>query len=318
MLAMTFEQGRVGLSDRPVPQPGPGEALLRVRKAGICATDLEITQGYMGFAGIMGHEFVAEVADGPQRWIGKRVVGEINCPCRSCAFCSGGMENHCPDRTVLGIVGRDGVFAEYAALPVACLHEVPDAVSDRQAVFVEPLAAAFQIRKQVPLQAGREVVVLGDGRLGQLIARVLARRLPEVTLVGKHPAKLSRAQQDRIRPVNLDRFDPTPASRLVVDATGSPAGFALAIRAAGPRGTIVLKSTTALGAEVNLAPLVINEITVVGSRCGPFPDAIAALRDRQVQVEDLISLELPLSAGPDALAAADDPRNVKVLLDVAS
>jgi threonine dehydrogenase-like Zn-dependent dehydrogenase len=315
---MTFQDGRVELIDRPVPAPGPDEALLRIRKAGICATDLEITKGYMGFAGIMGHEFVAEVADGPDTWIGKRVVGEINCPCRHCAFCSAGMANHCPDRTVLGIVGRDGVFAEYAALPVECLHEVPEAVSDRQAVFVEPLAAAFEILKQVPLQAGREVVVLGDGRLGQLVARVLASRLPEVVLVGKHPAKLSRAQQDRIRPVCLEQFDPPRASRLVVDATGSPAGFALAMRAAGPRGTIVLKSTTALGAEVNLAPLVVDEITVVGSRCGPFPDAIAALATGAVQVADLISRQMPLASGLDALAAAEDPQTVKVLLDVAS
>jgi len=313
MLALVFDGACRLRADWPEPKPGPGEALVAVRLAGVCRTDLEIVKGYLGFRGVLGHEFVGTVLEGPPAWAGKRVVGEINAPCGRCDLCGRGLTTHCRNRTVLGIAGRDGVFAERVALPVASLHAVPDAVPDRDAVFVEPLAAAFQVPRQVPFASGDEVVIFGDGRLAQLVARVLCTLPVRILLVGKHDGKLRLAE--RFVPVaRLDDWRPAARADIVVDCTGRPEGFELAMRAVRPRGTIVLKSTFAAEGGMNLAPLVIHEVTVVGSRCGPFPEALAALERRTVQVADLVSATYPLARAEEAMAAAADGRSVKVLI----
>lgn len=334
MLALVFDEEPALRNDHPRPTPAEGQALLAVRSAGICTTDLQILAGYMsdegfllrpsdyagqageGFRGVMGHEFVATVAAGAKDRTGKRVVAEINCPCGRCDMCGRGLPKHCPNRTVLGIDGRDGVFAEYVAVPVANLHELPDSISDDQAVFVEPLAAAFQILHQVEIRRSDSVVVLGDGRLGQLIARVLKGRSDRLLMVGRHEGKLNLAQEQGIEAAKVEKLSPSAASDVVIDATGRAAGFDLAMRMARPTGTIVLKSTLAGPAAMNLAPLVINEVTVVGSRCGPFPEAIAALAAGEIEVSDLITARFPLQRGLDALAAAASGENIKVIIDV--
>ncbi len=316
MLALVFD-GKVALrSDYPDPTPARDEALVGVRVAGVCSTDLEVMKGYMGYTGVMGHEFVGQVLAGPERLRGKRVVCEINCPCGKCDMCTGGLSNHCRDRTVVGIAGRDGAFAEMIAVPSANLHVVPDGVSDDQAVFVEPLAAAFQVTRQVTFQRHDRVVVLGDGRLGQLVARVLRPMLDKLVMVGTHPAKLEAAEKHGIETITAQRFAAKQAADVVIEATGSPAGIELAMRAVRPRGTIVLKSTVAAGEAVNLSPLVVNEVTVIGSRCGPFGDALTALAAGEVDVYGLISQRFPLSRGAEALAAAERADNIKVLIDV--
>lgn len=316
MRALVYD-GRVRLrEDWPAPQAGRDEALVAVHKAGICATDLEVARGYMGFRGVMGHEFVGEVVAGPRRWKGKRVVGEINCVCGRCRMCRGGLANHCLRRTVLGISGRDGCFAEMLAVPLRNLHEVPDGVSDEETTFVEPLAAALQIVRQVKLGARDSVVVLGDGRLGQLIVRVLkGRKLGKLVMVGRHAGKLEAAEKQGVQTAQAADFVPALDADVVVDATGDSLGLELAMRTVRPRGTIVLKSTFAKAEGINLSPLVVNEVTVMGSRCGPFADAIAALAAREVDVATLISAEFPLSEGVAALAAAGDGDKFKVLLD---
>jgi threonine dehydrogenase-like Zn-dependent dehydrogenase len=316
MLAMCFDGDVVMRTDYPKPRCAHGDVLVEVCKAGICSTDLEVAKGYMGFGGVMGHEFVGRAVGGSRQWAGKRVVAEINCICGKCDMCKSGLANHCRNRTVLGIDGRDGCFAEYVTVPARNCHEVPESVSDSEAVFIEPLAAAFQLTRQVkPAQSDR-VVVLGDGRLAQLVVRVLRLRLRRTLMVGRHPAKLEAAEKQGVQTVLEGDFVPAKAADVVVDATGSASGFELAMRTVRPRGTIVLKSTFAAAGGLNLAPLVIDEITVVGSRCGPFPEAIAALARREVDVAALISAEFPLADGPAALAAAGNGNNIKVLLDV--
>ena len=323
MLALVYD-GKVELrTDYPTPKPARGEVLVAVRMAGICRTDLEILKGYMGaFCGVMGHEFVGTVVEGPGRWKSKRVVAEINCICQQCDMCRSGLSNHCRSRTVLGIDGRDGVFAEYVAVPARNLHEVPANVSDAEAVFVEPLAAAIQVLRQVEIGSSTRVIVLGDGRLGQLVGRVVKSRTARLLLVGRHAGRLEAAEKQGIRAALADQFVPDGTADVVVDATGTPAGFQLAMQAVRPRGTIVLKSTFAGRESFDLAPLVIDEIIVVGSRCGPFDEAIRWLAAkeqsaRHVDVSALISRRLPLRDGLAALESAGDPKNLKVLLDVA-
>jgi threonine dehydrogenase-like Zn-dependent dehydrogenase len=315
MRALVYDGSPRLVHDRPDPTAAAGEVLIRVRLAGVCSTDLEICRGYMGFTGVMGHEFVGEVLRGPDPWPGKRVVGEINCPCGRCPRCRANLGNHCPHRSVLGIAGRDGVLAELTCLPADNLHEVPDNVPDDAAVYVEPLAAGFQVARQVDLGPATRVVVLGDGRLAQLTARALRLSAPDLLLVSKHPAKRQRADDAGIATVNLPDYRPDRSADVVVEATGSPAGLALAMRAVRPRGVIVLKSTTAAGAELNLAPLVVDEITVVGSRCGPFDRALHALAGGEVRVADLTSETFPLSRAEEALGAARRPDTLKVLVD---
>jgi alcohol dehydrogenase len=269
MLALVFN-GSLSLDPRrPEPALADGNTLLRVRQAGICATDLEITKGYMGYRGILGHEFVAEVVESPERSLLKqRVVGEINIVCGRCDLCVAGLASHCRNRSVLGILNHDGAFADYLRLPAANLHILPDSIDDDQAVFIEPLAAAFQVLKQVKLDGRRWVTVLGDGRLGLLVAQVLQTVGCPVRVIGKHPDKLALCERWSIRSRPLADIVPRHDQDVVVDCTGSAEGFELAMQMVRPRGTIVLKSTVATARPLNLAPLVIDEITVIGSRCG--------------------------------------------------
>jgi threonine dehydrogenase-like Zn-dependent dehydrogenase len=299
--------------DHARPQASAGMAVVRVGVAGICNTDLELVKGYMGFRGVLGHEFVGTVADGPTEWCGRRTVGEINFACGHCALCARGLQRHCPTRRVMGILNADGAFAEYVAVPVANLHRVPDGVDDECAVFTEPLAAAFEILDQVPLQPGTDCVVLGDGKLGLLVAQVLFQAGARVLAVGKHDDKLAILRRRGIETVLMSEWRQTPAT-VVVEATGSPAGLSAAIAATRPRGTLVLKSTVAAAAQLNLAPLVINEITMVGSRCGRFTPALDALQTGSIDAASLISARLPLSDGVEGLRRAAMPGTLKVLL----
>ena len=293
----------------------PGEALVRVRLAGVCATDLELVKGYMGFAGTLGHEWIGEVEvceDG--RLIGQRVVGDINCPCGTCATCVAGRPTHCPTRTVLGIVGRDGAFAEYLSLPAANLHRVPDSVSDEAAVFVEPLAAACEILEQVQVRPSMRVLVLGTGRLGQLCARVLALTGADVAAIGRNPATLALLPRG-IRPVALADAQAEGGADIVVDCTGNPDGIGLASSLLRPRGTLVLKTTVHDVGRIEPNRWVIDEITVVGSRCGPFEPALRLLASEAVDPRPLITARYALRDGVRAIERATAPGVVKVLIE---
>jgi threonine dehydrogenase-like Zn-dependent dehydrogenase len=300
--------------DIAAPAPAADEALVRVLRAGICNTDLELARGYMGFRGIPGHEFVGRVEAAPDPALaGRRVVGEINAACGACLQCRRGFQTHCERRTVLGILGRDGSHAEFLVLPARNLHVVPDEITDDEAVFVEPLAAAFEVLQQVLLPADGRCAVLGDGKLGLLVVQVLRSAGLDVLLVGKHAAKLRLAEAWGARTALADGGLGEPFG-LVVECTGSPAGFGRAVTLTRPRGTLVLKSTYAGRANVDLAPIVVNEISVVGSRCGPFPAALEALAGGRVQVGPLISARFSLAHAKEAYTRAGQPGTLKVLL----
>ena len=332
MRALTYHNNTLTLEKNyPRPDLQPGEALIRVLLAGICNTDLEITRGYLAFQGVLGHEFVGIVenvhegpgASRPIYLIGKRVVGEINAACRrsDCLYCSQNMPTHCPDRTTLGILNRDGAFAEYLTLPVENLHIVPDNVSDEEAVFVEPLAANFEILEQVHLKPTCSVVILGDGKMGQLAAQVLPLSGCEVMMVGKHEEKLALAAKHGVRTFVLDdpqsfRLENRRRVDLVVECSGSAQGLELALRLVRPRGTIVLKSTIAAQSTLHLAPIVIDEIRLQGSRCGPFVPALRALSQRRVDVLPLISARYSLDEGLEAFEQAGKKGMLKVLVQV--
>ena len=295
---------------RPNDKP---RALIKVHLAGICSTDLQIFKGYMGFTGVPGHEFVGSVMEGPRDLVGKRVVGEINFGCGQCEACRRDLSRHCPNRSVMGILNADGAFAEYLAAPVENLHPVPDSIDDEQAVFVEPLAAAFEILTQIQLNPGDEVLVLGDGKLGNLCAQALRLSGAKITALGKHPDKLALIKKAGVRTILLNDWQ----SRLfdvVVEATGAPSGLELALGAVRPRGTLILKSTIAGNHQVSLAPIVINEINVIGSRCGPFPDALNALAARQISVAPLVEKIYSLDDGVAAMAHAAERGARKILL----
>ncbi|MDB5322371.1 MAG: alcohol dehydrogenase [Phycisphaerales bacterium] len=316
MRALIFDNGLSLDAKRPEPRREEGDCLIKVRQAGICATDLEITRGYMGFKGILGHEFVGEVVESPgaRQWIGKRVVGEINVVCGRCDLCLSGLSNHCRNRTVLGISKRDGAFADFVRLPAINLHEVPPAVEDEAAVFVEPLAAAFQVLKQVKLDGKKWVTVLGDGRLGLLCAQVLRNAGCPVRVIGRHPEKMRLCDQWGIRSRAAADITPRHDQEVVVDCTGSASGLEMAMQLVRPRGTIVLKSTVADGKALNLAPIVIDEINVVGSRCGPFREAIKALTEKSVDVTSMIHRRMKLDQGLEAMELAAKPGVLKVIL----
>lgn len=297
----------------PTPHIDADTALIRMGLAGICSTDLQIFRGYMDFRGVPGHELVGEVCAGPPDLIGTRVVSEINFACGHCPACRQGLGRHCPARRVMGILNADRSFAEYVATPVAQLHSVPDTVTNEEAVFVEPLAAAFEILAQVHLQPTDEVLVLGDGKLGMLCAQVLHSTGVHVSVIGKYPRKLQLLQRLGIRTEFLTDWHPSPAD-VVVEATGSHEGLQRALKVVRPRGTVVLKSTVAADHTLSLAPLVINEITVVGSRCGPFPPALNALAQKHVIVTPLIDHIYPLADGSAAVAHATRPGTLKILL----
>ena len=301
--------------DLPTPEPGPGEALIRLRLAGICATDLEMVRGYYPFTGVPGHEFVGEVVAAPDapQWVGRRVVGEINITCGTCRFCRTGMPTHCENRTVLGILGHDGVFAEYLTLPIANLHPVPTAVPDEMAVFTEPLAAALEIQQQVHVQPTDRVLVVGVGRLGQLIAWTLSLTGAEVSAVVRRERQRELLAPYGVRPLTADQVPPRSMD-IVVEATGNPEGLALAKQTLRPRGTLVLKSTYAGETALNLAPFVVDEVTVVGSRCGPFAPALRHLEQGRIDPRPLIEARYPLAEGLAAFEHAARPGVFKVLL----
>lgn len=301
------------------PEPGPAhEALVSVRLAGVCATDLEIAQGYMDFRGIMGHEWVGEVLEAPDAaWVGRRVVGEINAACGTCETCARGLPTHCPHRTVTGIVGRDGAFAERLRVPLGNLHEVPPHVPDEAAVFTEPLAAACEVAEQVHVRPTDSVVVLGAGRLGQLVARVLALTGARVTAVSRRAEPLDFLPPGVARATlgDLPRDVRGPRADVVVDCTGSPGGVALAKDLVRPRGVVVLKTTTRAKQGPALTGWVLDEVRVVGSRCGPFAPALRLLASGAVDPRPLITARLPLAQAREALALAGTPAQMKVLID---
>jgi threonine dehydrogenase-like Zn-dependent dehydrogenase len=299
---------------RPAPTPAAGEVLVRVIRAGVCETDLQLIKGYMGFRGVLGHEFVGVADSGPLA--GRRVVGEINCACWSCETCRKGLPTHCPNRTVLGILNHDGAFADLIAVPQRNLHAVPDALSDDVAVFTEPVAAAFQIPVQIAIGSRDRVAILGDGRLGNLCAQVLARLSDHVLAIGKHPEKLAILASMGVATALLSDSFEERSFDLVVDCTGSESGLPAALKLVRPRGTIVLKTTVAGQQTLAWAPFVIDEVTLVGSRCGPFDQALAALEKGHVQVQPLVSDRFDLSRGLDALSRAQTKGVLKVLLDV--
>jgi threonine dehydrogenase-like Zn-dependent dehydrogenase len=267
----------------------------------------------MGFSGVLGHEFVGIAREGA--YAGRRVVGEINCNCQQCEMCRRGLGNHCPHRTVIGIDRHDGAFAQQLAIPQANLHLVPDSVSNDEAVFTEPLAAAFQIGRQVDLdRAG--VVVLGDGRLAMLSAQAILPRTADLTVIGKHPRKLARFDRLPLRTLRLDEPTEPKSFDVVVDCTGSETGMKLALQLVRPRGTVVMKTTIAAEHQLSLAPVVIDEITVVGSRCGPFDEALDALANQRVDVSGLITHRFPLQNVSQAMDAACDPEAMKVVFEV--
>ncbi|HUI42408.1 MAG TPA: alcohol dehydrogenase catalytic domain-containing protein [Terriglobia bacterium] len=318
MKALYFD-GQLSLREIDAPRPSPDEALIRVRLAGVCGTDLQILKGYSAFRGVPGHEFVGEVVECETAgWAGKRVVGEINVTCGRCDACRRGLGRHCASRTVMGIVNRPGAFAEYVTLPLQNLHEVPVEVPDEAAVFTEPLAAACEILEQMPLAAGTRVAVLGAGRLGLLVAQVLRHAGAEVTVIGRSEWKLKLARSWGLKTNAVQTGGAGLAPRsfaVVVEATGSPLGLEEALRLVEPRGTVVMKSTFHEPAQFDTANLVVNEITLLGSRCGNFKAALDLLSADAVHVEEMISRVFPLAAGPEAFAYLEDSSCLKVLLN---
>jgi threonine dehydrogenase-like Zn-dependent dehydrogenase len=318
MKALRYENKELQVADVPAPVR-EGEALVRVRLAGVCNTDLEIVRGYAGFRGTLGHEFVGVVerAPGAPGLEGRRVVGEINAGCGACEQCRAGDARHCPARTVLGIHGRDGAFAELLQLPVANLLPIPDELADERAVFTEPLAAAVAITERVSVEPCARVAVVGDGKLGLLCAQALKVLTgARVSLVGRHQSKLDIARR---RDIETFKADELPASfarafDVTVEASGSPGGFETALRLLRPRGTLVLKSTFHGVTELNFAPVVVDEISIVGSRCGRFAPALELLSRGAVDVDSLVHAEFPLAEGVRALERAAEPGVLKVLL----
>lgn len=313
MRAVVFDGALQFTTSAQLRDARPDEVAVDVLEAGICETDLQLCRGYMGFRGILGHEFVGIARSG--RFMGQRVVGEINCACRVCSVCRSGLPTHCPERTVVGILNHDGAFAETVLIPEHNLHPVPDSLSTSTAVFVEPVAAACRIVEQVSV-TGRRVAVLGDGRLGNLSAQVLRHHGADVHVVGKHPAKLELLRYLGIGTVLLSELQSNRSCDIVVDCTGSPTGLETALQLIRPCGTIVLKTTVAATQTLHMAPFVIDEITLLGSRCGPFDAALQLLEHGVVDVASLISARYPLDQAVAAFEMASRKDVLKVLLEV--
>ena len=318
MKALRLNKGTLELAEIPLPPAGP-EALIKVTKAGICGTDLELVRGYADFSGVTGHEFVGIVMQSPEdpSLVGRRVVGEINIGCDRCTGCISGDSRHCTARSVLGIVGCDGAHAEYLRLPSRNLHLVPDGVSDDQAVFTEPLAAAIAAADRTEISPETEVAVIGDGKLGLLCAMTMAQRSDKVVLIGKHHEKMSTIESLGISSIHVDEknkflkhFD------VVVEASGSQSGFVTALDIVRPKGTIVLKSTFHGMMQWNASRTVVDEISIIGSRCGRFAPALAMLEAGAIPVERLIAARYPLERGVEAFRRASDRGVLKVLLEV--
>jgi threonine dehydrogenase-like Zn-dependent dehydrogenase len=313
MKALWLEDNKISMRDVPQPRR-PHEALIRIRKAGICSTDLELVKGYYPYSGVMGHEFVGEVVEADEAsWVGQRVVGEINAVCNACEQCLNGRPTHCENRTVLGIVNRDGTFADYTSLPLANLHRVPDSVPDEMAVFTEPLAAALEIQDQIQVRPTDRVLLVGAGRLGQLIAQTLALTGCDLRVVARHEHQQELLRARGIRIISEEEIQPWRWD-IVVEATGSPDGFALARKAIRPRGIMVLKSTYKGDMSVNFSSIVVDEIQVVGSRCGPFEPALRLMESRQVNPTVLIMDEFTLAQGLKAFERAAQTGVLKVLV----
>ncbi len=315
MVSVYLENGQLALRDVPVPTRSRGMALIRLLTAGICNTDIELKRGYYGFCGCPGHEFVGQVveADTPTL-VGKRVAGEINLACGTCKWCLRGLGRHCPTRTVLGIVRHPGAFAEFLTLPEVNLHVLPDSVPTEAAVFMEPLAAACEILDQVQIPAGSAVAVLGDGKLGLLVAQVLQANGLQVHQFGRHPEKLRIARKQGVTTEIVRDAMPAAEYEWVVDATGSREGLQTAVRMTQPRGTVILKSTVHGLVPLDTAPVIVDEITLVGSRCGRFEPALALLAAGSVDVASMISATYPLSRAVDAFERAERKGALKVLL----
>ncbi|MGA8151106.1 MAG: alcohol dehydrogenase catalytic domain-containing protein [Terriglobales bacterium] len=315
MKALSFD-GQLSLQEIQTPRVTPGSALIRVLLAGICGTDRQILKGYSGFHGIPGHEFVGEVVECDQpEWLDKRVVGEINIGCGSCEWCRRGLKRHCSYRAVMGIIHHQGAFAEFVTLPVGNLHEVPENIPDQAAVFIEPLAAAAEILEQMPVPRGTSAAVLGAGRLGLLVAQVLHNAGAQVSVIGRGAAKLGLARSLGLDTGLANDAGLRPKSfPLVVEATGSPQGLDTALRLVEPRGTVVMKSTFHQPAHFDTAKVVVDEITLLGSRCGNFQTALDLLKQGAIQVQPMISKVFPLEQGIEAFAFLDNPDCLKVLL----
>lgn len=315
MKGLWLENGHLTLrADLPAPQPPAGEALVRVLRAGICNTDLELRRGYYPYTGVLGHEFVG-VVESEDEWTGRRVCGEINAACGECAQCRAGRKTHCDRRTVLGLVNRNGAFAEYLTLPFENLHAVPDSVPDDEAVFTEPLAAALEITQQIHIHPSDEVIVIGDGKLGLLCAQMLALTGCQLLVLGRHRNKLAILTGRGIRTALVGEA-PALRADIVVECTGSADGFELARKFLRPRGTLILKSTYAGSLTTDMSRVVVDEITVVGSRCGPFAPALDLLARKLVDVRPLIHDRFPLREAVRAMERAQEAGVLKVVLDI--
>jgi threonine dehydrogenase-like Zn-dependent dehydrogenase len=314
MVSVCLENGKVLVRTQARPRRPEGFALIRLLYGGICNTDIELQRGYYGFRGTPGHEFVGEVVEADdKKWVGQRVVGEINLACGKCAWCKRGLGRHCPTRKVLGIVNQPGAFREFLTLPEQNLRRVPREIPSEEAVFIEPLAAACEILDQVRIPRGAAVAVLGDGKLGLLASQVLQAHGAQVHLYGRHKEKLQIAQNAGVT-TEIAKKLPAGKYEFVVEATGSSEGLQQAVQMTQPRGTVIMKSTVHGLVSIDSAPVIVHEITLVGSRCGRFEPAIRLLKSRQVRVDAMISEVLPLKSAPQAFRKAAKPGVLKVLL----
>ena len=313
MNALWLEDNKISLRDISQPRKA-NEALIKILKAGICSTDLELVKGYYPYTGVLGHEFVGEVVEAEDAlWIGQRVVGEINVVCNHCEQCLNGRTTHCENRTVLGIINRDGTFAEFTTLPITNLYRVPDSVPDEMAVFTEPLAAALEIQEQINIKRTDRVLLIGAGRLGQLIAQTLALTGCDMRVVARHAHQRSLLKARGIKIISEEEIRPWRWD-VVVEATGSPSGFSLARQAIRPRGTLVMKSTYKGEMSVNFSTIVVDEINIIGSRCGPFEPALRLMESRRVDPTVLIADEFKLEDALKAFERAGEAGVLKVLV----